>query len=138
MIKATGLLGINCNTMHSMHTPHPNHVGNMSKQSDFRKIKLTKKTFICVIVTIFQWNYPFCSLWTGMRDMLLKLQCKGCKRNSVAKYPCLCRFGRIGRLVLRACLQKGIKVTAINDPFIDLQYMVRFSEMEMIVILLIV
>ncbi|XP_016394155.1 glyceraldehyde-3-phosphate dehydrogenase 2-like [Sinocyclocheilus rhinocerous] len=33
-------------------------------------------------------------------------------------------FGRIGRLVLRACLQKGIKVTAINDPFIDLQYMV--------------
>uniref|UniRef100_A0A9J7WUQ1 Glyceraldehyde-3-phosphate dehydrogenase n=1 Tax=Cyprinus carpio carpio TaxID=630221 RepID=A0A9J7WUQ1_CYPCA len=37
---------------------------------------------------------------------------------------CLCRFGRIGRLVLRACLQKGIKVTAINDPFIDLQYMV--------------
>uniref|UniRef100_A0A3P8Z3H8 glyceraldehyde-3-phosphate dehydrogenase (phosphorylating) n=1 Tax=Esox lucius TaxID=8010 RepID=A0A3P8Z3H8_ESOLU len=34
------------------------------------------------------------------------------------------RFGRIGRLVLRACLQKGIKVVAINDPFIDLQYMV--------------
>lgn len=34
-------------------------------------------------------------------------------------------FGRIGRLVLRACLQKGIKVVAINDPFIDLKYMVR-------------
>lgn len=33
-------------------------------------------------------------------------------------------FGRIGRLVLRACLQKGIKVTAINDPFIDLDYMI--------------
>merc|ERR1712002_597789 len=33
-------------------------------------------------------------------------------------------FGRIGRLVLRACLQKGIKVVAVNDPFIDLQYMV--------------
>uniref|UniRef100_A0A672ZX12 Glyceraldehyde-3-phosphate dehydrogenase n=1 Tax=Sphaeramia orbicularis TaxID=375764 RepID=A0A672ZX12_9TELE len=33
-------------------------------------------------------------------------------------------FGRIGRLVLRACLQKGIKVVAINDPFIDLPYMV--------------
>uniref|UniRef100_A0A671WGU5 Glyceraldehyde-3-phosphate dehydrogenase n=1 Tax=Sparus aurata TaxID=8175 RepID=A0A671WGU5_SPAAU len=33
-------------------------------------------------------------------------------------------FGRIGRLVLRACLQKGIKVVAINDPFIDLKYMV--------------
>ncbi|TNN33603.1 Glyceraldehyde-3-phosphate dehydrogenase [Liparis tanakae] len=33
-------------------------------------------------------------------------------------------FGRIGRLVLRACLQKGIKVVAVNDPFIDLEYMV--------------
>lgn len=50
----------------------------------------------------------------------------------------MCSFGRIGRLVLRACLQKGIKVTAINDPFIDLQYMVslrpalvaRFSQTD--------
>ncbi|CAJ1062051.1 glyceraldehyde-3-phosphate dehydrogenase 2 [Xyrichtys novacula] len=33
-------------------------------------------------------------------------------------------FGRIGRLVLRACLKRGIKVVAINDPFIDLEYMV--------------
>ncbi|KYO20410.1 glyceraldehyde-3-phosphate dehydrogenase, testis-specific isoform X1 [Alligator mississippiensis] len=33
-------------------------------------------------------------------------------------------FGRIGRLVLRACLQKGLKVVAVNDPFIDLNYMV--------------
>uniref|UniRef100_A0A8C5CK13 glyceraldehyde-3-phosphate dehydrogenase (phosphorylating) n=1 Tax=Gadus morhua TaxID=8049 RepID=A0A8C5CK13_GADMO len=33
-------------------------------------------------------------------------------------------FGRIGRLVLRACLQKGIQVVAINDPFIDVEYMV--------------
>nr|XP_033819688.1 glyceraldehyde-3-phosphate dehydrogenase, testis-specific [Geotrypetes seraphini] len=33
-------------------------------------------------------------------------------------------FGRIGRLVLRACLEKGIKVVAVNDPFIDLNYMV--------------
>ncbi|XP_074075011.1 glyceraldehyde-3-phosphate dehydrogenase, testis-specific [Macrotis lagotis] len=32
-------------------------------------------------------------------------------------------FGRIGRLVLRACLEKGIKVVAINDPFIDVNYM---------------
>ncbi|XP_072911852.1 glyceraldehyde-3-phosphate dehydrogenase 2 isoform X2 [Hemitrygon akajei] len=32
-------------------------------------------------------------------------------------------FGRIGRLVLRACLEKGIKVVAVNDPFIDLNYM---------------
>uniref|UniRef100_A0A8B9V032 Glyceraldehyde-3-phosphate dehydrogenase n=1 Tax=Anas zonorhyncha TaxID=75864 RepID=A0A8B9V032_9AVES len=35
-----------------------------------------------------------------------------------------CSFGRIGRLVLRACLEKGLRVVAINDPFIDLNYMV--------------
>ncbi|XP_070560836.1 glyceraldehyde-3-phosphate dehydrogenase-like [Ptychodera flava] len=33
-------------------------------------------------------------------------------------------FGRIGRLVLRAALDKGAVVNAINDPFIDLDYMV--------------
>lgn len=33
-------------------------------------------------------------------------------------------FGRIGRIVLRQCLAKGLSVTAINDPFIDLDYMV--------------
>merc|ERR1719225_1783612 len=33
-------------------------------------------------------------------------------------------FGRIGRLVLRAAVAKGAEVVAINDPFIDLDYMV--------------
>ncbi|CAG5118456.1 unnamed protein product [Candidula unifasciata] len=33
-------------------------------------------------------------------------------------------FGRIGRLVLRAALAKGVNVVAVNDPFIDLDYMV--------------
>eukprot|EP00177_Eucheuma_denticulatum_P007962 GFKZ01014504.1.p2 GENE.GFKZ01014504.1~~GFKZ01014504.1.p2 ORF type:complete len:336 (+),score=49.46 GFKZ01014504.1:256-1263(+) len=34
-------------------------------------------------------------------------------------------FGRIGRLVLRAAVEKGTcQVVAINDPFIDLDYMV--------------
>lgn len=33
-------------------------------------------------------------------------------------------FGRIGRIVLRAALNKGVKVVAINDPFIPLDYMV--------------
>jgi len=33
-------------------------------------------------------------------------------------------FGRIGRLVLRAAMEKGAKVVAINDPFISLDYMV--------------
>lgn len=33
-------------------------------------------------------------------------------------------FGRIGRLVLRAAVAKGAEVVAINDPFINLDYMV--------------
>lgn len=33
-------------------------------------------------------------------------------------------FGRIGRLVLRACLEKNLTIVAINDPFIDVNYMV--------------
>eukprot|EP00088_Acartia_fossae_P059194 TRINITY_DN69_c0_g1_i3.p1 TRINITY_DN69_c0_g1~~TRINITY_DN69_c0_g1_i3.p1 ORF type:complete len:333 (-),score=134.81 TRINITY_DN69_c0_g1_i3:389-1387(-) len=33
-------------------------------------------------------------------------------------------FGRIGRLVLRAAVEKGASVVAINDPFIPLDYMV--------------
>lgn len=33
-------------------------------------------------------------------------------------------FGRIGRLVLRAALKKGVDVVAVNDPFLDVKYMV--------------
>lgn len=33
-------------------------------------------------------------------------------------------FGRIGRLVLRAALEKGVSVVAINDPFLPLDHMV--------------
>jgi len=33
-------------------------------------------------------------------------------------------FGRIGRLVMRVALEKGVQVVAVNDPFIDLEYMV--------------
>jgi len=33
-------------------------------------------------------------------------------------------FGRIGRLVMRAALASGVPVVAVNDPFIDLDYMV--------------
>jgi glyceraldehyde 3-phosphate dehydrogenase len=33
-------------------------------------------------------------------------------------------FGRIGRMVLRACIEKGVQVDAINDPFITLDNMV--------------
>lgn len=45
------------------------------------------------------------------------------------------RFGRIGRLVFRAALEKaGIDVVAINDPFIDLEYMVGKCDIISIVI----
>jgi glyceraldehyde 3-phosphate dehydrogenase len=33
-------------------------------------------------------------------------------------------FGRIGRLVVRAAIAKGVEVVAVNDPFIDVDYMV--------------
>ena len=42
----------------------------------------------------------------------------------VAKKIGINGFGRIGRLVLRAALEKGAEVVAINDPFIELDYMV--------------
>lgn len=32
-------------------------------------------------------------------------------------------FGRIGRIVLRQCILKNVRVVAINDPFLDLNYM---------------
>ncbi|KAK3691762.1 hypothetical protein RRG08_009576 [Elysia crispata] len=33
-------------------------------------------------------------------------------------------FGRIGRLTLRAAVEMGVHVLAVNDPFIDIEYMV--------------
>jgi glyceraldehyde-3-phosphate dehydrogenase type I len=33
-------------------------------------------------------------------------------------------FGRIGRLVMRVALEKGVEVVSVNDPFINLEYMV--------------
>lgn len=39
------------------------------------------------------------------------------------------RFGRIGRLVMRAALQKGgVQVVGVNDPFLTLEYMVRLAQ----------
>jgi len=39
-------------------------------------------------------------------------------------------FGRIGRLVLRAAILKGVEVAAINDPFIDTKYMVYMLKFD--------
>ena len=44
--------------------------------------------------------------------------------------PHICRFGRIGRLTLRAAIEKGVEVVAVNDPFIDLDYMVGFFSLH--------
>jgi len=42
-------------------------------------------------------------------------------------------FGRIGRLVLRSALQRdNVQVVAINDPFIDLEYMVYMLKYDTI------
>ena len=49
---------------------------------------------------------------------------EGAQNKSKAKKIGINGFGRIGRLVLRAAVQKGAEVVAINDPFIDLDYMV--------------
>ena len=36
-----------------------------------------------------------------------------------------CRFGRIGRLVMKAAVQKGgVEVVGVNDPFLSVEYMV--------------
>jgi len=39
-------------------------------------------------------------------------------------------FGRIGRLVLRAAISKGVEVVAVNDPFIALDYMVYMMKYD--------
>jgi len=39
-------------------------------------------------------------------------------------------FGRIGRLVLRAAVDKGAQVVAVNDPFIGLEYMVYLFKFD--------
>ena len=44
--------------------------------------------------------------------------------STVAKLICAAGFGRIGRLVTRAAMESDdIEVVAINDPFIDGEYM---------------
>jgi len=53
-----------------------------------------------------------------------KYKKEGAQKKSIARMIGINGFGRIGRLVLRAAVQKGAEVVAINDPFIDLDYMI--------------
>ena len=47
------------------------------------------------------------------------------------------RFGRIGRLVARAAIEKGdVSVVAINDPFISLDYMVSSTILHVVSLLI--
>jgi glyceraldehyde 3-phosphate dehydrogenase len=39
-------------------------------------------------------------------------------------------FGRIGRLVMRAALEAGLEVKSVNDPFIELDYMVYMFQYD--------
>ena len=44
----------------------------------------------------------------------------------------LAGFGRIGRLVLRIAVSRDdIDVVAVNDPFVDAKYMVRFCSLPL-------
>ena len=52
-------------------------------------------------------------------------------KKSQAKKIGINGFGRIGRLVLRAAVEKGAEVVAINDPFIDLDYMVYMFKYDL-------
>ena len=38
---------------------------------------------------------------------------------------CSYSFGQIGRMVFRVAVERGDEVVSVNDPFIDLAYMVR-------------
>ena len=42
-------------------------------------------------------------------------------------------FGRIGRLVLRAAVEKDtVDVVAVNDPFINIDYMVSATDISLV------
>lgn len=56
---------------------------------------------------------------------LLTLIYRVASPSTVQTFILFSRFGRIGRLVTRAAFtSKKVEIVAINDPFIDLEYMV--------------
>lgn len=69
-------------------------------------------------------SYP--QLFVNMHsDSVVQLGINGYKSYLVFSYAKFYSFGRIGRLVLRASLEKSnCRVVAINDPFVEVDYMV--------------
>ena len=60
-------------------------------------------------------------------SFLLRSDHRSCVLNFIYLF-CQPGFGRIGRLVARVILQRDdVELCAINDPFIDTDYMVFFS-----------
>uniref|UniRef100_A0AB74UPM0 Glyceraldehyde-3-phosphate dehydrogenase n=1 Tax=Sepiella japonica TaxID=279094 RepID=A0AB74UPM0_SEPJA len=49
---------------------------------------------------------------------------QACKGKSMSPKVGINGFGRIGRIVFRAAVEKNVEIVAINDPFINLEYMV--------------
>lgn len=60
---------------------------------------------------------------TGSRSSVASLTAQSARPAAKAPQVGINGFGRIGRLVLRLCIAKGIQVNAINDPFINADYM---------------
>ena len=70
-------------------------------------------------------SYP--QLFASMHsDSVVQLGINGYKLYFFILFAKFYSFGRIGRLVLRASLEKSnCRVVAINDPFVEVDYMVN-------------
>ena len=77
--------------------------------SDYQNISILHLVAITKVFFIDSWHKCFIILCVGLSNI---------------GYLICCRFGRIGRLVMRVALEKGVEVVSVNDPFIDLAYMV--------------
>ena len=83
-------------------------------------VKLLNKYNFCHIRTkIFYIKCTFCLVITFIHLFIYLLRC--CYLNIMPALG-INGFGRIGRLVVRAALKQGLRVLAINDPFLNPQY----------------